>query len=437
MFFLRYFPCLLAGLLFSSTATSAELTALPDPLTMDIALQLAENAGHYQNRLAEQAIQQSLAEAQQSQSLNDVSVSLDGRLGASQSPGSSSPENDSAIKLFVRKPLYDFGKSAASDEVAHLNIELKRLEKQYLIEQRRLDIRQKYFDVLNADNQYLRDNEELAIGFIRYDRTRDNQKLGLASALDVSKTKAAYERIRQNRYNSENMQRLTRVILAQALGFADSPPNELAVPKLDSSTRIKDDVGAMVKQALQHSLKLRIEQKKLQIAKKQIEVARHTDGAKLDAELELADYAQDRGNRDKWRASLYLNVPLYTGSRKSAAVNLASARYQQQLAALLRAQSEIRIEVLKLWQAIRQNRLRVEGGLVEQDYRDMVLDRSRAEYDLEFKTDLGNSMVQFSESRRKTWQAKFALEMSWRKLEVLLGKDYLQQIKLKKKGDNG
>ncbi len=437
MFFRQCFPCLLAGILFSSAAASAELTALPEPLTLDAALQLADHSGHYQNRLAEQAIQQSLAVAQQSQSVNDVSVSLDGRLRASQPSSSSSPENDSAIKLFVRKPLYDFGKSAAIDEVARLNIELKRLEKQYLIEQRRLEIRQKYFDVLNADNQYLRDNEELAIGFIRYDRTRDNQKLGLASELDVLNTKAAYERIRQNRYNSENLQRLTRVILAEELGFAESPPSELAVPELDSSARLKDDVDAMVKQALQHSLRLRIEQKKLQIAKKQIEVARHTNGAKLDAELELADYVRNRSSRDDWRASIYFDMPLYAGSSELAAVNLASARYQQQLAALQRAQSEIRIEVLKLWQAIRQDSLRVQGDLVEQDYRDMTLDRSRAEYELEFKTDLGNSMVQFSESRRKTWQAKFALEMSWRKLEALLGKDYLQQIKLKKKGDNG
>ena len=436
MIFRQLSPCLLAGALFLIPFTAAQAQSLPEPLTLQAALQQAERAGHYQNLLADQALQQSIAEAEQTQSVNDFSVNLNGRLREVQRSSAADPQNDSAIKLFVRKPLYDFGKTAANDDLATLNIELKRLEKQYLVEQRKLSIRKKYYDVLNADNQYLRDNEELAIGFIRYDRTRENQLLGLSSELDVLKTRAAYERIRQNRYNSENLQRLTRVLLAEELGFADDPPNELALPELDSTARLGDDIDGMVAQAMQYSLRLRIENKKLQLARQEIERARHTTGATLDAELELADYVLDSTSRDDWRASIYLDVPLYSGSAERSAIKLATARYQQQLAALQRVQSEIRIEVLTLWQAIRQNSLRVQGDEIDQEYRDMILDRSRAEYELEFKTDLGNSMVQFSESRRKTWQARLELDMAWSKLEVLLGKDFLEQIK-QHEGNNG
>ena len=429
MRFRQLLPCLTAGALFFIQPLAAQTAALPEPLTLQAALQLADRATHYQNLLADQALQQSIAEAEQSQSVNDFTINLNGRLREIKRSGSTDPQNDSAIKLFVRKPLYDFGKTAASDDLATLKIELKRLEKQYLVEQRKISIRQKYYDVLNADNQYLRDNEELAIGFIRYDRTRENQLLGLSSELEVVKTKAAYERIRQNRYNSENMQRLTRIMLAEELGFADSPPNELALPEIDTSARLGDDIDGMVAQAMQHSLRLKIENKKLQIARQEIELARHTTGATLDAELELADYVRESAFRDDWRASIYLDVPLYAGSAKRSAVKLATAKYQQQLAALQRAQSEIRIQVLTLWQAIRQSSLRVRGDEINQEYRDMILDRSRAEYELEFKTDLGNSMVQYSESRRKTWQARLELDMAWSKLQMLLGKTYLEQIK--------
>ena len=431
----QLFRGLTAGLIVLSSSAHAQTAALPEPLTLEAALQLADYSTHYQLQLADQALQQTIAEAEQSDSVNDLNISLNGRLRAIQRSGSPDTENDSAIKLFVRKPLYDFGKTASTEELSALRVELKRLERQYLIEQRKLSIRQKYYDVLNADNQYLRDNEELAIGYIRYDRTRENQQLGLASELEVMKTRAAYERIRQNRYNSENMQRLTRLLLAEELGFADSPPSELALPKLDSSAKLGDDTDALVAQAMQHSLRLKIEQKKLQIARQQIELARHTTGATLDAELELADYVRESAFRDDWRASIYLEVPLYSGSVERSAIKRASARYQQQLAAMQRTQSEIRIQVLQLWQAIRQNGLKLQGEEIGQEYQDMILDRSRAEYELEFKTDLGNSMVQYSESRRKTWQARLALDISWSQLEMLLGKAFIDKIKQQKSND--
>ena len=100
------------------------------------------------------------------------------------------------------------------------------------------------------------------------------------------------------------------------------------------------------------------------------------------------------------------------------------------LSDLHKARSEIRILVLQLWQAIRQNELRLGGEIINQDFRDMTLDRSRAEYELEFNTDLGDSMVQFSDSRMKAYQARYALEMAWRKLQKLVGEEYLDKIKL-------
>jgi len=64
----------------------------------------------------------------------------------------------------------------------------------------------------------------------------------------------------------------------------------------------------------------------------------------------------------------------------------------------------------------------------------MALDKSRAEYELEFQTNLGDSMVQFSDSRMKAYRARFALEMAWRKLEMLLGREYLDKMKAQKRG---
>ncbi len=417
----------IALFIFSGVSNAADQPTLPQPLTLQAALQYASKSDHYQLQSANEKLKQALAESQQSSSVSDISVNLGGRLrkvGVSDYAVDDN-DNDSMVSLFIRKPLYDFGKTSTRESLSQLNSELKQLEKDYLIEQRQLSITQKYFDVLNADNEFLRHNEDLAIGYIRYDHARENKELGLSSELEVLEAQVAYEAIRQNRYNSENMQRLTRILLAEELGFPESPPSEVAIPKQFSTVEIGDDVDKLVAQAFTHSLLLKIQQKKLDIAMQSIQLARHTSGPRLDAEIEFSDYSRGGATRDDWRASIYFDVPLYAGSVEKSAIDIATAQYRQVLSDLHMVRSEIRINVLRLWQSIRQNELRLAGELINQNFRDMNLDRSRAEYDLEFNTDLGDSMVQFSDSRMKTYEARFSLEMAWRTLQKLVGEEFL------------
>jgi outer membrane protein TolC len=413
--------------------------SLAEPLTLEAALQFADKSDQYQIQSAEEDLQQALSEVDSTHSVNDVHINLSGRLrkvGVNEL-GDQSEDNDSVVSLFVRKPLYDFGKTESFSTLAQLNVDLQRLQKAYLIEQRQISISQRYFDVLNADNEYLRNNEELAIGFIRFDRARENEQRGLGSDLRVKELQAAYEVIRQNRYRSENLQRLTRVLLADELGFPGQPPSEVAVPELLARTEISDDVEALVAQAFRNSLNIRIQQKKLDIAQQAIRAARFTSAPQLDAELEVSEYERAGSTRDDdWRATLYFDFPLYAGSKEKSAIDIATAKYRQALADMQRVRSQIRIDVLTLWQAIRQNSLRLGGELIDQEFRDMVLDRSRTEYQLEFKADLGDAMVDYSDSRMKIYQARFALEMAWIKLEKLLGRVYLDTLQ-KTENNNG
>ena len=410
---------------------------LPEPLTLEAALKYADNTDHFQVHLSDESIRESIAAAEQIESINGVKVNLSGQIRQVGIPSTSNTteENDSALHLFVRKPLYDFGKSSRRESLAELNVELKQLERQYLIEQRELSITQKYFDVLNADNDFIRQNEDLSIWFIRMDRTRERKELGLASDLDLLESQAVYEVVRQTRYNSEHLQRLTRTLLAEELGFPNSPPNNMSTPELRSDTKITDDVEALIQRAYQHSLKMAIQQKQLTISKKALEIAEDVSGPKIDAELQVSDYARPSIYRDDWRASIYFDVPLYDGSAEKSAKKQALAKYQQSLSELQKVRSDIRLTVLQLWQSILQSSLRLSGNIINQDYRDMYLDRSRAEYELEFQTDLGDAMVQYSDSRKQMYQSRYDLELAWRKLEKLVGRDYLDQLKTSKVND--
>lgn len=410
-----------------STSLQAEDGVLPEPLTLSAALEAASNPGHYEIGLIDQKISEIQALTGVQEADSGFSIDLKGRLrrvGPSD-VGDPDEDDDSAASLVVSKPLYDFGLTESRLDALNIERQVLLIEKQRLIEQRRLLILEKYFDVLNADNEFITENENLAIGFNRFDRARENLALGSSSEIDVARLQSEYERIRQRRYQAENQQRLTRMILAEVMGYPQHLASSLEAPKINLDKPLNEDVEALIEQALTHSYDAKLLDGRSRIARYAIQQAGTIDSPRLDFELELSSYERETSTRDDWRASIYFDVPLYSGARSSG-LALAQTRYQKSLAEVSQYRSQIRLQVLQLWQSIQQNRLIAEGEAVEQSYRDLYLDRSRAEYELEFKTDLGDAMSQFSRARTERLKALYAFELAYRRLQALVGAEIIQ-----------
>jgi len=420
---------LLVTLLYAAipSLSSAEQVPLPEPLTLDAALQTASNPNHFDISLLDQKIHEIDALVGVENADFGLSVDLKGRLRkvGPNDIGDPDEDDDSAVSLLVSKPLYDFGKSDAKLDALRIEQQILRLEREHAIEQRRLLITEKYFDVLNADNDFISENENLATGFIRYDRARENQELGLSSEIDVLRLQSEYEIIRQRRYQAENRQRLTRMILAEAMGYPQQLSNSLEAPEINLDKPLNNDVDLLIERALSSSSTARSLAGKSRIAEFAIQQADTEGSPRLDFELELSSYARETGTRDDWRASIYFDVPLYSGVRSSSNA-LAQTRFQKTLAEISGYRSQLRLEVLQLWQSIQQNRLIAQGNQIEQNYRDIYLDRSRAEYELEFRTDLGDAMVRFSRARTEHLRAVYAYELAYMRLQTLVGEVFMQ-----------
>ena len=223
------------------------------------------------------------------------------------------------------------------------------LQKRLLIEQRRLAIMEKYFAVLDADNRFLSENEALAIGYIRYDKARQDEELGATAEIEVLRLQADYETTRRKRNLAEQQQRLMRSILAEAMGYPGQLPSELDIPSIDGARTLPDDYETLVSQALQYSLEALVGLANTRAAHAGIKIAESANGPSLDLELEVSTYERETRTRDDWRAGLYLEIPLYRGS-STAKLNHANALYQQSLAQQQQLQSHLRIDVLRLWQ---------------------------------------------------------------------------------------
>jgi outer membrane protein TolC len=402
--------------------TLVNAAPLPEPLTLDAALDTADNPSHYDLLRVEQELESIRAELGIKQGEYGFSLDLQGRLreiGTSDFALPGDDDGDNAASLILSKPLYNFGLQNSHENYLALQLRALEQQKRLMIERRRLEIMGKYFAVLNADNNFISENEALAVAFNRYENAAEEQELGLVAEIEVLRLQTEFELVRQRRTLAVQQQRLTRTILAEAMGYPDQLSSDLEIPTIDTQRPLPEDLTAIVQRALTHSLEARLAHANTLAAQAAIAIAESTDNPSLDLELEVSTY--ERESR-------------YSGS-STGKVNLAQAQHRLALANQQQLQSHLRLEVLELWQKIQQLRLEIEGKTIEQDYRDRYLDRSRAEYELEFKTDLGDSMVLYSRSNSQRLQSLYAYELAYQRLLALVGAEFLTEISASRNGD--
>ena len=399
---------------------------MPEPLTLEAALQAASNPAHFEIEMIDQKLDEADARILVEDSEQGISIDFRARVsrvGVSD-VGDPDEDGDSAASLFLNKPLYTFGRAESRLSVLEARKKLLVLEKQLLVERRRQLIMEKYFDVLNADNEFISENENLAIGFIRFDRARDNRELGRTAEIEVLRLQSEYELIRQRRYEAQNNQRLTRMMLAESMGYPRHLPTTLSAPEIDLERPLSDNLDSLIERALETSSEARVLEARGRVAELLIQEADLVDAPRINLELEVSEYERDTSTRDDWRASVTFDIPLYSGQQHGQ-LALAQSRYRQALAEIDRFRSGLRLRVMELWQTVQQSRLIARGREITQSYRDIYLDRSRAEYDLEFRTDLGDAMVQYSRARTERLKAVYRYGLAYYQLQTLVGEDFI------------
>lgn len=412
-------------LMFSLTSTAepiAKTDPLPEPLTLDVALSLVDQQ-HPNLRLAE--AEKHLAESalQQANTSDDLSVNLKATASWIEPSilASNQSNEDHRLGLFVNKTLYDFGRSASKVDAEENNFSSQNLY--YLSERQRQYIRvmQSYFNVVLADLQFYRYNEEMAVAYIQYDRLSIREKLGQYTEVDVAEKKAEYERIRRLRTHSENQQRVTRSILAQALNRPDNLPATVARPVLDDISRKLPEFEALQKMVVENNPTLRALREQLAAANNNIQYARAGNNPRLSAGVESYAYSRETASSDKWRALITLDVPLWSGGRVDADLAKAKAAVYKVEAQLAQQELAAKQKALELWMAINTLKVKHDEVLAEMNFTELSLDKNRALYELEVQADLGYSMVQFSAAERKVVQTSFDIALAWAQLDALAG----------------
>ena len=413
-----------------SVLSSAESNnfVMPETISLEFALQQAEN-GHPELERARAAIELAESERLSAEALTGTNVSIDARLRYVEPNSTSSVQSndDHSVSLFATKNLYDFGRSAAAEKAANAAVqgEQKNLIDAY--NQRRLEIMRRYFNALLADLEFLRDNEDMAIAYIRFDKSRDRRELGQLSDIEVFEAKNSYEQVRLMRYRSEAKQRSTRAHLAVAMNRPNQLPATLQIPKFDNLRRKPVDVDVLLEQARKNNALMYAAKARVQAAQARVDEAHASDNPILSGEFEASEYNRSFGSRDDVRIGLRLNIPLSTGGKNDALIAKRRANLRLARASYAAQKNALEQAVLDTWLEITTTRAQLDQATAQLDYRELYLDQSRALYELEVKSDLGDAMVQISEAQRYMAETKFKIAMAWGRLDALLGKTVYAQ----------
>jgi outer membrane protein TolC len=394
--------------------------AAAESLTLDEALATV-TAAHPDRRMAESDLALSRADRDQAASRQDFSLFLDGSLRTGRRPDDGW-EADNIGRIVARKPLLDFGRTAQAVAAADQEIAARQADLLTIESVRRIDIMARYFDVLLADQQYVADNEFMTVAYLDWDKARERYELGIGNRPDLLRLEAYYQDWRERRNASLQRMRSARQKLAHAIYRPGKLPTTLAEPVLPGNARPVPEYDSLLSWVMQKNPRVQALQAQLAAADARLAAIRAERNPTLDAEVIGGGYSRESTTRDDISAGLVFNIPLYQGGRVDARVAREQALKERRAAEMEKLRLDLADTLLATLQEI--DWLRGSGRPAAEkqvEYRDWVLERARAEYELELKTNLGSSMAETQAAALRRKQVEYRLALALARLEALSG----------------
>lgn len=404
-----------------------ERPALPEPLTLQAAVRagLIEHPEMDFARAQLRAAQIRLGQVEASYGF-DAFIELQPRAASRAATAGVDFQNDSRYGLVLDKRLSDFGRTEKRKEAAQSEIEARESALIAHEDRRLLEVMEHYFAVILADYAYRARNERLALDYFRYSRMEERRdRFQQYSDLEVAEKEVQYRRSFTARHRADLQRRQSRHELALALGRPGELSAELKMP--DLSVYLDRDVPEytnLVDEVIARSPMVESHRREVAAAKAKIEVARKINSPVLSLEFEAREYYDPSfSSRDRYRANLKFIAPIVNGTgRRDTEVALAENDLFRRQAELLAAEYAVREELLNVLTDLQVGRAELAAASAEQTYRVYYQDRSRAMYEMEMSTDLGDAQAAAAEAMLEKIRAEFLQAMRWVRLDALLAR---------------
>ncbi len=405
-------------LFFFLLSASVSANVLDNPLTLGKALEIAriEGLAEIKTKLDIELLN---IELNNKKNVFNAKYSLEARTGQRESY--LLREDDNQGFLHINKLFYD--------EEANVEINSKKIlltsQKTYLKKifiERKINVMRTFFDTLSADLEYYYRDEALAMAAVRSNRAEDYIPYGTSSDVEVLKNSSKMLEEFNLRLQVESKQRLHRAKLAELLNSRDNLPDKLIRPDLStywdreviSFEKIKENV-------LTNNLDLNIMYASLKSLKEELQNKKKDYQVKIDGDIRLGEQSYSREKEGQWRFGVNLSVPLYDGGDKEYEIKKLELEIKSKEIEIEEFKAQLNIDVLTLWLSLNElknNKIALQKKL---EYKDLYLEKARANYEMNIKSDLGDAMTELTKSEWLYAKNEFDFVITWEKLNLLAG----------------
>jgi outer membrane protein TolC len=376
----------------------------------------------YKNNLEIKGLELSAKYSQQSLEniISDNGVQTSFNLNLEQKDRFETSINNSVGYVLFEKSLYNqdyninkkFSKSA-------LDLNLKKLN---LLKQKlKTDVLQKMFNVVlsEMDNQYATEN--LAVFAVKRNHTEDDFNAGKVSDVEMLQANTgsdlAFKLLREKQANMQ----LSVAELSQLLGLKYNEIDSVKLPEIEKSlTKKLPELEDLLKN-IDNNPELQLLQFELKNLEEQITAENNNYNINLDLYSKVYKYAFDTDKNGNWLVGLELSVPIGANDNKTS---LLKIKKQQQSNKILQLKQHIITKVLNLQLQLKTLKQYQKALNTQIEYRDFYLEKARANYEMELKSDIGDSMAQYTKTEYLIAKNNFDIVILWQKLALLLGENY-------------
>lgn len=391
-------------------------------LTLDKVIELAKNNHFEQKEILQDMNLDKLNEKILKNSFLSQ-VYLDAQFG--QERNLEKVENDTFGYIVWKNKLYE-----SKDNLLEDALVFAKKDKDYLLKlanyERKILVMRAFFDTNLATlyRQYIL--EQLAMDAIYYNRSKDFYPYGRTSDVELLEKETNMLLSSAKNYNAEENIYNNKSRLANLLELDVKQMPELERPNLQAYFEKKVlDNAKLLELALKNDPKMEQYNQKMQFLNRKLA------NLKNDYDIQVGSIAMygnepqktigDENNR--WEARLTLRVPFYDGEKNSNEMQAIQISKNKLQIATDKYKTELSLKIDDLVSKLNYLKRLEKAYKVQFDYRNLYLEKSRIDYDLNRKSDLGDAMVQLSKAEYELEKNRYDFVITYETLNLLVGEN--------------
>jgi outer membrane protein TolC len=307
------------------------------------------------------------------------------------------------------------------NEIDLLKTQLKTLQLK-----KKLEVLRAFFNIIIADMNYDYLMEDLAVFAVMENRIKDYIELEYYSEVELlertSKTQEALVKMR----SAENDKLISRAQLGMIMGLdANEEIAEIIEPQFTNYLSPKLDIfKTWQDKILTGNTELQILSTQINNLKQNLGSEQTNYGIDVSLYSKIFHHQFESDKNGNYLAGLQLSIPL--GAENRNTLDNLNIEIKSRELTFNQQKNQILTKALELWLKAKNLVQQQKSLQVMLDYKDLYLERARANYELELKSDIGHSMTEYTKTEKLIKQNEFDIITTMQELHLLAGEDYVK-----------